>query len=402
MIKPLTTLVYLRTARPNRDHFCPIYIRITINNKRTDFSTGQKCLPDNWDLKRAKAKSNTPSGKLINAAVNSIIGKIQLISNRIQSNNLPFTIDTFLEEFKGKAPFKRTLVPIIQNHNALLKQLVGIEYAKGTHDRYQTLLMHVKAFMLKQYSIKDIDIEKLNLAFVKDFDFYLRITRGCGNNSTVKYIKNLRKIIRVCLENDWLSHDPFKLYKNKIIAVEKEYLTTVELQKIIDLETEFPRLNMVRDIFLFSCYTGLAYSDVAQLTEKSISKGIDGEDWIHIHRQKTKISAQIPILDIPKKLIAKYKDNIKCINDGTLLPRYSNQLLNNYLKEIAVCAKINKNITFHTARHTFATTVTLSRGVPMETVSKMLGHTSIRTTQVYAKITNSKVSEDMLKLKLKS
>lgn len=400
MIKPIIILIYLRNDRPNKQRQCPIYIRVTINNRRTNFSTGLFCLSENWDSDRAKAKPTIPGGSLINASINSLITKITEASKRVENQNIDLTIESFLAEYKGVVPFKRMLIQVIKQHNDQMKSLIGKSYAAGTYERYQTLLMHISDFLNLHYKIQDIDIVELNLAFVTDFDIYLRTVRNCANNTTIKYIKNLKKIIRVCLDNEWLIQDPFRFYKNKLNAIDRDYLNEEELQRIIELKTDFDRLDMVKDIFVFSCFTGLSYSDVMKLSPKSILKGIDGEDWIHIHRVKTNVLARVPLLDIPRSIIEKYKDNPKCVNDGTLLPRYSNQTLNNYLKEVAVNTHITKNITFHTARHTFATTVTLTRGVPIETVSKMLGHSSLKTTQIYARITDRKISDDMAKLKL--
>lgn len=399
MINPLTILVYLKKSRTNRDNTYPIYIRITIHGRRTEFSTGKNANLKDWDDKRGKFKPSAINGKLLNTYLIAIVSKITEIALKMESANIPLSIESFMNQYKGKKEVQRMLIAIIQDHNDQMKQLIGLSYAAGTHDRYVTLLKHVSEFIEYQYHIKDIDIKDLNLAFVNDFDFYMRTVRRCANNTTIKYTRNLKKIIRICLDNEWLQQDPFRLYKRKLIAVDRDFLTLDELKRVIALKTEFERLEMVRDIFVFSCFTGLSYSDVVTLTPNNIIKGINGEDWIQINRRKTNVLAQIPMMEIPRQLIEKYSSNPKCINDGTLLPRYSNQLMNNFLKEIAVITNINKNITFHTSRHTFATTVTLSRGVPIETVSKMLGHRSMKTTQVYARITDQKVAEDIAKLK---
>jgi integrase len=232
-----------------------------------------------------------------------------------------------------------------------------------------------------------------------DFEFFLRSERKCANNSAVKYIRNFGKIIRICIANRWLTYDPFLNYKNKIKTVDRFFLTNRELQEISDRNLATDRLTQVRDIFLFCCFTGLAYADVKNLRKWDIVTGIDGEKWITIKRQKTDTSSRIPLLPAATTLIQRYAEHPQCESSGRVLPVLSNQKMNAYLKEIADICAINKPITFHIARHTFATTVTLLNGVPIESVSKMLGHTNIQTTQHYAKILDIKVGADMAILK---
>ena len=232
-----------------------------------------------------------------------------------------------------------------------------------------------------------------------EYEFYLRSVRKCANNTAVKYIKNFHKIINICLANGWLTKDPFANYKSKVKEVIREYLTEREIQDLMEKELVSDRLELVRDIFIFSCFTGLAYIDVKQLSKDNIVLGIDGDKWINKNRQKTDTSSRIPILPTAQFIIDKYANHPVCVNEDKLLPIFSNQKMNAYLKEIATVCGINKELTFHIARHTFATTVTLSSGVPIETVSKMLGHTNLKTTQHYAKILDKKISEDMKILK---
>ena len=227
----------------------------------------------------------------------------------------------------------------------------------------------------------------------------MRSVRKCANNTAVKYIKNFHKIINICLANGWLTKDPFANYKSKVKEVIREYLTEREIQDLMEKELVSDRLELVRDIFIFSCFTGLAYIDVKQLSNDNIVLGIDGDKWINKNRQKTDTSSRIPILPTAQFIIDKYANHPVCVNEDKLLPIFSNQKMNAYLKEIATVCGINKELTFHIARHTFATTVTLSNGVPIETVSKMLGHTNLKTTQHYAKILDKKISEDMKILK---
>jgi site-specific recombinase XerD len=315
--------------------------------------------------------------------------------------NETLSIENFKNKLLGTEERQRMLVPIFQDHNNKIKELVGKEYASGTLERYTTSLRHTIEFMQWKYNASDIDIIKIDHAFITDYEFWLRSVRNCGNNTAVKYIKNFSKIIKICLANDWLDKNPFANYKSKVKEVERVYLTEKEIQSIIEKDFKTERLSLVRDIFLFSCFTGLAYIDVKNLTKSHISFGIDGEKWIFTHRQKTESASKIPILPVTQMIIDKYENHPQCINEDKLLPILSNQKMNAYLKEIAGVCEIEKELTFHIARHTFATTVTLTNGVPIESVSKMLGHKNLRTTQHYAKVLDRKVSEDMKVLKNK-
>jgi site-specific recombinase XerD len=325
--------------------------------------------------------------------------KIFTAEKKLIASELEITIENLKNALHHKLNRKRMLVPIFQDHNNKIKELIGKEYAPGTLERYTTSLKHTIEFMQWKYNMSDIDITKIDHAFISDYEFWLRSVRNCSNNTAVKYIKNFNKIIKLCLANDWLDKNPFANYKAKVKEVERVYLTEDEIQTIINKDFKTERLALVRDIFLFSCFTGLAYIDVKNLTKSHISHGIDGEQWIFTHRQKTESASKIPILPVTQMIIDKYENHPQSSNEDKLLPILSNQKMNAYLKEIAAICNINKELTFHIARHTFATTVTLTNGVPIESVSKMLGHKNLRTTQHYAKVLDRKVSEDMKILK---
>jgi len=250
-----------------------------------------------------------------------------------------------------------------------------------------------------KYKISDINLSEIKPSFITNFDFFLRTVRKCANNSTVKYVKNLQKIINICLDNDWMTKDPFTNYKGKIITTEVRCLTELQLEKLKNKNFSSERLQVVKDVFLFCCYTGLAYAEVKKLESKNIISLGNEEKLIKIERTKTKLLARIPLLPTAKEILDKYKSHPKCCDTEKLLPVYSNQKINEYLKEIGDICNIDFDITFHTARHTFATTITLNNGVPIETVSKMLGHSNIRMTQHYAKIQEAKICEDMQLLK---
>ena len=397
----VTLHFYAKSTKANTSGQFPIYIRLTVNGNRLEFSTKKFVDSNRWSADLAKMKGTTEEARSINSYLDLMKSKVLDIQMELIHKNQDVNIENFKSKLFGLEEKQRMLVPIFQDHNNKIKELVGKEYASGTLERYKTSLKHTIEFLEWKYKVSDIDITKINHAFITDYEFYLRSVRNCANNTAVKYIKNFNKIIKICLANDWLEKNPFANYKSKVREVERTYLSEDEIQSIIEKDFKTERLSLVRDIFLFSCFTGLAYIDVKNLTKSHISIGIDGEKWIFTHRQKTESASKIPILPVTQMIIDKYENHPQCNNENKLLPILSNQKMNAYLKEIAGVCEIEKELTFHIARHTFATTVTLTNGVPIETVSKMLGHKNIQTTQHYAKILDKKVSEDMMVLRNK-
>ena len=399
MNSKVTLHFYAKSTKANGNGLLPIYVRLTIEGKRFEYSTKKFIEPSKWSTELSKMKGNSEEARSINNLLDFTRNRINEIQFELLKDGVSLNIDEFKNRLLGIKERERLLIPIFTEHNRKIKELVGSEYAPGTLERYETSLKHTKDFLQWKYRVSDIDIEKIDHAFITEYEFYLRTERKCANNTAVKYIKNFHKIINICLANGWLTKDPFANYKSKVKEVIREYLTEREIQDLMEKELVSDRLELVRDIFIFSCFTGLAYIDVKQLSNDNIVLGIDGDKWINKNRQKTDTSSRIPILPTAQFIIDKYANHPVCVNEDKLLPIFSNQKMNAYLKEIATVCGINKELTFHIARHTFATTVTLSNGVPIETVSKMLGHTNLKTTQHYAKILDKKISEDMKILK---
>ncbi len=397
----VSILFYIKRAKVNNEGICPIYVRITIQAKRFEFSSNRYVNPEKWSSEGAKVKGSNVEARTINSHLDYLKNQVLEAEKRLFKKDIKITSENLKDELLGTNETKRMLIPIFQDHNNKIKELIGKEYAPGTLERYETSLKHTKAFLQWKYNVSDIELTKIDHAFVTDYEFWLRSVRNCANNTAVKYIKNFNKIIKICLANDWLDKNPFANYKSKVKEVERVYLSEEEIQSIINKDLKIERLSLVRDIFLFSCFTGLAYIDVKNLTKSHISIGIDGEKWIFTHRQKTESASKIPILPVTQIIIDKYENHPESNNQEKLLPILSNQKMNAYLKEIAAICEIEKELTFHIARHTFATTVTLTNGVPIESVSKTLGHKNLRTTEHYAKVLDRKVSEDMMILKNK-
>lgn len=404
MIKTLNILFYLRRDRIDIKGNAPIYCRITFNGERADFTLKRTIPPERWESSKGKVKGSNEESKAINAYLNLVRNKIYENHHKLEETNKPITANALKNLVSDKPEKPKTdacIFKLFEEHNKKVKVLVNVDYALGTLERFETCLKHLRQFVKFQYNASEYPISKINNEFIMEFDYFLRSVRKCENNSTVKYIRNFRKIIRIALANELIEKDPFYHYKGKVNEVDRYFLTDVELKGLSDKPIATLRLAIVRDVFLFSCYTGLAFIDVSKLTPENIRSGIDGEKWIFTKRTKTKVISNIPLLPQALRLIEQYKDNPEVIKKGTLLPVSTNQRMNAYLKEIADICRINKVLTFHIARHTFATTVTLANGVPLETVSKMLGHRSIKTTQHYAKVIDRKVGDDMQALKRK-
>ena len=379
----------------------PIYARLNVKGKRMELSLNRKCEPDKWCRKSERVIGTRESIRNLNKFIEQFQIKVYDAQEFLQRSAEEVTVDAIRDRIYGKKASIRTILEVFAEHNAKVEALVGREFAAGTFERYKTSLKHTRDFILWKYKVNDLDIRKINHEFISEYEFYLRTVRNCANNSAVKYIKNFGKIVRICLANGWIIVNPIVNYKAKVKNVDRVFLSAEELESLAKKEFSIDRISQVRDIFLFSCYTGLAYVDVKKLKASEVVNGIDGEPWIYTKRQKTDIASRIPLLPPALRVIEKYKDHPKCIAEDRLLPVLSNQRMNAYLKEIADLCGINKDLTYHIARHTFATTVTLMNKVPIETVSKMLGHTSIKMTQHYAKILDFKISEDMAHLRKK-
>jgi site-specific recombinase XerD len=379
----------------------PIYLRISVDGKRSEISIGRSCLPSSWNSHSGRSKGNKEEARLLNAYLDSLHTKLNISHQMLVEGGKEVTVEHLRNAIAGNREKSKMLLEIFEDHNRKVEALLGNGFEPNTLKGYRTTVKHLNAFIKSNYKNVDIPINKLNYEFIVSFEFYLRSSCKISMVSAAKYIKNLKKIVNSCIAHDWITKNPFANYKSKAKAGERVYLSQNELVCIYQKQFKIERLSQVKDIFLFCCYTGLAYADIKKLRRQEIGLGIDGGFWIFTKRKKTDTSTRVPLLDIAVEILDKYKDHPPCEAEGTLLPVLSNQKMNAYLKEIADLCGITKTLTFHIARHTFATTVTLSNGVPIETVSKMLGHTNIKTTQHYAKILDIKVSNDMSALRNK-
>lgn len=377
----------------------PIMARITVDGKRAEIATGKKILPEKWNVNSGRMKGNSEEARKFNRVLINMHLGLERIYDDLKEKEQFISAQVIKSIYQGKSTQQHSLLELFRYHNDQIKAQLGQGYSAGTLERYETTRKHTQEFVKHHFKRDDYALNELKYDFITEFEFYLKSVKKIGHNTTMKYLRNFKKIVLIALKNEWIVRDPFARYQMSLKEVKKDYLTKEEMQALYSKEFEMERLEHVRDIFLFCCYTGLAYADVRKLTPDNISRGLDGEEWIFVDRTKTGSSSNVPLLPVAREIMNKYAKNPMVIHSGHVLPVISNQKMNAYLKELATLCGINKNITFHMARHTFATTVTLSNGVSIETVSSMLGHKNMKTTQIYAKVIQEKVSQDMKKLK---
>lgn len=375
-----------------------LYLRVTVDGIRKETSTKRKWDYKRWDAKSERAIGTKEDARAFNHFIETMVMKINQFKMDLMYSEKTITSQRIIDFLLGRVVSKALLLEEFQSHNDEMFALVPADYALATYKRYHYTREHVKNFIAFKFTSADIELRDLDYDFISNFELYLKTVRKCNNNSTLKYISCLRKIIYRAMDKSIIPTDPFRAFKRKKTKTLKNPLSLLELIALEKQSFSTQRLSVVRDIFVFQCYTGLAYVDVYHLRNTDIGIGVDGKYWILSSRHKTGNETNIPLLPKALELVEKYKDHPVCLQRGAVLPVSSNQKMNEYLKEIATLCGLDRELNTHLARHTFATTITLTNGVPIETVSKMLGHSSIRTTQVYAKVIEQKIGEDMDRL----
>jgi site-specific recombinase XerD len=396
-----TILFFIKRSKLLKTGEAPVYLRITSNGDSSEISIKRSIKPSLWDTARNKAKGASPEAAELNDYISSVRGQLFMHQRELQEAGKQITAKVLLNTFLGVGEKQWSLVELFQEHNDNLKQLIGNGFSPLTLQRYDAALKHIRNYCTVQYNNENLPLTEVNNKFITGFDFYLKTVAKCQHNSSMKHIKALKKVIRIAIASDYIRKDPFVNYRITQKNVEREYLTQTEIDAIINKEITIQRLDVIRDLFIFECYTGFAYKDLAALRNENIEIGIDGHRWIVIRRGKTGVTCRIPLFPISENIIRKYAAHAEVIITGKLLPVPSNQKMNAYLKEVATICGIDKDLHTHLARHTYATTVTLSNGIPMETVSKLLGHSKLQTTQIYAKVVNQKVEDDIEMLRAK-
>nr|WP_297169588.1 site-specific integrase [uncultured Dysgonomonas sp.] len=348
-MKTMSVAFFTRKERINEGNEVPIFMRITIDGKRAEFSIKEKIEEEKWLNGRAVGASN--KSKNLNDLLDSYTAKAKEYYRYLYDRNESVTALKVSDLMKGKNTSDKTLLWLCDKYISKISNLIDNGYADATLTRYQTTKRHIEAFLKKKYKKSDILITDLNYEFISEFETYFKRTRDCNHNTSMKYLKNLKAIVNLALKNDWLDKDPFRNFACKVQPVERDFLTEEEILKIKSKKISIERLDIVRDAFVLACYTGLSYIDIKGLTKGHIIKGVDGEQWIYANREKTNVMSKIPILPEAEKIIIKYSSGQYYKDTGCVIPVPSNQKVNAYLKEIADMAKINKNLTFHLARH---------------------------------------------------
>lgn len=384
-------LFFLKRDKQKANGKVPIFCRITINRKETRFGIKKDINPKYWNVQAGRAIGRTDEIVEINTLIDKIRASLLNVYNEILLGDTDVTAEKVKNHFLGGATRDHNLLAQFKRHNEDVKKLIGISKSKATYQKCEVTRKHLTNFIKEKYNVGDISFKEINHQFITDFEVYLLSTCRCNQNTTAKFIQFLKRMVLVAKNNGWITADPFANYKIRTKKVDRGYLSQQGIYHIMEKKFSTERLDRVRDIFIFSCFTGLAYIDVKGLSKTNIRTGFDGRLWIMGKREKTGVSYNVPLLDIPKRILEKYEGTLP---DDKVLPVLSNQKMNGYLKEIGSICGITKDLTFHLARHTFAT-FTLTKGVSIESVSKMLGHTDIKTTQIYARIIDEKVSRDM-------
>lgn len=392
----LTLSFQIKANKLKNNGQAPLVLRVTIGGCRFEISTKISIEPKKWDSARRMVKGNSEEARTINNLLSNFENRVQREFNLLyEKNNGKVSSEELKRALSGDKKQVKTLIEVFEEHNRLLEKEVGLKVVKKTYQRYTACIERLKQFLKQDIADENIRLDELDYKFLKRFDNYLAVNYDCGHNMVMTYLKKLKKVIHQAMDFGYISHDPFRSYKTAFKEKTRDYLSQDELERLKNTRMPIKRLEEVRDTFIFQCYTGIAYSDLKELSLENIQTSINNAKIIVLERTKTGVRAVIPILDEANEIIEKYKNHPVYNSAGLLIPIISNQKMNAYLKEIAILCKINKQLSSHIARHTFATTVTLSNGIPLETVQKMLGHSKISTTQIYSKVIDNKVVSDM-------
>jgi site-specific recombinase XerD len=392
-MKNLKIKTYHIESKSNDKNEAPVYLRIILDGRFVQMSTGIFLTRDRWDHKKKEVKSKHPDAVKLNLQIAKAKERLHDIHYELQRTGKP-TLERIKDIWTGKEQKTNTIMALIDYNNNQVKEKIGSSYAVNTYRHYCSLRTTVASFINSTFGKVDYDLEGLNLAFISKFEHYLQSVNHNSVNTVAKQIDRLKTVINLGIKSDWLKDNPFKNYTKKTVPSSRKFLTIEEINAIDELDLSYAdHLERVRDIFIFICYTGISYCDLATLKADNIIKSLDGNRIIRLERKKTLEACSIPLLPRSEQIVVKYSNHPMCQNKGILLPVISNQKMNDYLKIIGKHAEINKPVTCHVGRHSFAT-MSLERGVPIETVSKVLGHRSVKTTQIYGKITNTKISKD--------
>lgn len=378
-----------------RNGEAPVCVRVTVNKRMVEMQIKRSVPVELWNQQKQCSKGRDASSRELNLYLENVRTRIYQIRRELETDGMDVTALAIRDYFYGRQKANYFLTEVYAEHNEKCRALIGKEYRVSTVEKFETSLSHIKEFLRKEYQTSDILLSEVNNKFIRKFDFFLKTTKNCQQNSAIKHLKNLKKIIRIALANEWIKKDPFVGIQFKLEETNPQFLTQVELDKLQTKELTIARLDQVRDVFVFCCYTGLAFVDVKNLKKAHLVTDNEGNLWIRKKREKTGVMCNIPILTPAKKILEKYLLHPDCGPMNLLLPVISNQRTNAYLKEIADLCGINKKLTTHVARHTCATVVMLANNVSMENVAKILGHANTKMTHHYAKVLDNSILRDI-------
>ncbi len=394
------TLIFFTRKPRNNPQKLSIYTRITVNGKRCEISLKRSVSVSNWDTSKGRARGTSQNIRILNKYLDLVYGQLLDCHKQLLEEFKVVSPDAIKARYLGEDDQHKTLLELIDYHNTTMISI--LKY--GTMKNYYTTERYLNKFIQQVLQVDDVYLKQLNYRFISDFEQFLRNykpkkeRRTLTNNGVMKHLERFKKLINLAVKLEWLPKNPFQKFQLKFDKYDRQYLSERELKIIENTYFKNETLEKVKDVFIVACYTGLSYIDIKNLTKNEVVKGIDGNNWIFTKRAKTNEVVKIPILPKAQEIIDSYKKFPETIISGMLLPVFSNQKINSYLKEIVKACGIHKDITFHVARHTFATSVTLGNGVPIETVSKLLGHSKLTTTQIYARVLENKISDDMQNL----
>lgn len=394
-------LFVIRKTKLKKTGNTPIMLRISMQGQQAEIQLKRDVNPALWNQAKERCTGKDITSQEINRYLESVRHRLYDIHRTMEEEGRLINPNEIKRKFLGVDEEHKMLFQVFQEHNDRCRELIGKDYAKVTISRFDTCLKYFKEMVLTKHRVKDIPLRDVNHALIQDYIHFLKVEKNLSENTLIRYMKVIKKITNMSIANDWIQKNPFVNIKFHEQEVHKEFLTKEKLEVLRTKEFDIPRLDLVRDAFLFQCFSGLAFIDVSELREEHIVSDNEGNLWIRKSRQKTNVMCNVPLLDIPLQILEKYKDHPLCQKKGTLLPVMANQKMNSYLKEIADCCGIKKNLTTHTGRHTFSTVVALANNVSLENVAKMLGHTSTKMTQRYAKVLDQSIWRDMQGVKKK-
>ena len=393
MKSTFSTIFYLKRQAVRKDGTVPVMGRITVDGTQTQFSCKITIDPKVWDTKSGRATGRSAAAIEANRMLDNMRVSINKHYREIMDRDNYVTAEKVKNAFLGLEHRCRTLLQVFKQHNEDYEKMyeAGMK-AKATLLKYQCVYRHLEEFIYQRYHVRDIALKELTPAFISDFDIFLRTEKNCCTNTVWLYLCPLRTMVSIAISNEWLSRDPFRDYEVKKEQTTRYFLTKDEIRLLMDGKLKNAKQELYRDLFVFCIFTGLSFSDMRNLSEDNIRTYFDEHLWISINRQKTGVQSNIRLLDIPKKILEKYRG---LREDGKIfsVPHYMTCLYG--IRAVAKRCGITKHLTWHMSRHTMATEICLTNGVPIETVSSILGHKNITTTQIYAKITKEKLNQDM-------